>query len=117
MKSFKQFQNDLSKSNLTESVNISGNASVGTIIIGGSSQSSSSVEESYLADVVWQGNLYRLELVAEGNRIPSRNELAEQLQDEYPGAIVHNVYQINNNNSKVVSAKRYQPEKLTWTNI
>jgi hypothetical protein len=116
MKSFKKFQNDISKSNLIESVNISGNASVGTIIIGGSPQNSS-IEEKYVADVMWQGNLYRMELVAEGDRIPSRNELAEQIQNEYPGAIVHNVYPITNQVSKIVSTKRYQPEKLTWTNI
>ena len=116
MKSFRQFQNDISKSNLNESVNISGNASVGTIIIGGTPHSSP-IEEKYVADVVWQGNLYRMELVADGNRIPSRNELAEELQGEYPGAIVHNIYPISNHNSKVISAKRYQPEKLTWTNI
>lgn len=116
MKSFRQFQNDISKSNLNESVNISGNASVGTIIIGGAPHSSP-IEEKYVADVVWQGNLYRMELVAEGDRVPSRNELAEDLQREYPGAIVHNIYPISNHNSKVISAKRYQPEKLTWTEI
>jgi hypothetical protein len=114
MKSFKQFQREISKTSLNESVNISGNASVETIIISGSS-SSQPIEEKYVADIVWNGNLYRMELIAEEDRIPSRNELAEQLQGEYPGAIVHNVYPISNNNSKVLSVKRYQPEKLTWS--
>ena len=42
--------------------------------------------------------------------MPSKNELAEQLQDEYPGAIVHNIYP-SSGPSKVKSAQRYRPEK------
>ena len=44
----------------------------------------------------------------------SKNELAEELQDEYPGAIVHNIYPSSNKFSKIKEVQRYQPEKLTW---
>ena len=64
------------------------------------------------ADVVWEGKIYRMEI--EGS-VLSKNELAEQLQGEYPGAIVHNVYPSQVNTSKVKNVQRYQPERLTWT--
>ena len=51
----------------------------------------SSFGEGYTADVLWNGNLYRMELVSE-NGIPSRQKLGEQLQGDYPGAVVHNIY-------------------------
>ena len=68
--------------------------------------------ESFLADVVWQGRLYRMEV--EGAMI-NKNELAEQLQREYPGAIVHNVYPMTSNSVTVKSAQRYRPERLSWS--
>ncbi len=68
--------------------------------------------ESFLADVVWQGRLYRMEL--EG-KMMSKNELAEQLQGEYPGAIVHNIYPSTSNSLKVKNAERYRPERLSWS--
>ena len=61
--------------------------------------------------VVWEGKLYRLEI--EGQMM-QKNEIAEQIQDEYPGAIVHNVYP-GEAPSKIKSAKRYQPERLNWS--
>ena len=68
-------------------------------------------KESFLADVVWQGRLYRMEV--EGKMI-NKNELAEQLQGEYPGAIVHNIYPITENSLKIKNAERYRPERLSW---
>ena len=68
--------------------------------------------ESFLADVVWQGRLYRMEV--EG-KIIDKNALAEQLQREYPGAIVHNVYPLSENSLKVKNTQRYRPESLTWS--
>ena len=43
-----------------------------------------------------------------------KNEIAEQIQGEYPGAIVQNVYP-GEAPSKIKSAKRYQPERLSWS--
>jgi len=104
MKSFKQF--------MSESVNISGDFN-GTLIINGNEDHSEPVGESFFADIVWEGKLYRMEI--EGKTI-SKNELAEALQGEYPGAIVHNVYPVSDLKSsvKIKNAQRYQPEKLAW---
>ena len=103
MKSFKDF--------LTESINISGDFN-GNLYVNSSDLQSQPVGESFLADVVWQGKLYRMEV--EG-KMMNKNELAEQLQAEYPGAVVHNIYPSTTNSLKVKSAQRYQPERLTWT--
>ena len=102
MKSFKQF--------LSESINIAGDFN-GNLYINGSENHSEPVKESFIADVVWQGKIYRMEV--EG-KLMSKNELAEQLQNEYPGAIVHNVYPNSTSSSKVKNVQRYQPERLTW---
>ena len=98
---------------MSESVNISGDFN-GTLVINGSDQVDQSTNESFGADIVWEGKIYRMEF--EGNIIP-KNELAEALQDEYPGAIVHAVYPVTENKSsiKIKSSHRYQPEKLSWT--
>ena len=103
MKSFKDF--------LTESINIAGDFN-GNLYVNGSDTQSEPVGESFLADVVWQGRLYRMEV--EGKMI-DKNELAEQLQGEYPGAIVHNVYPSQLNTSRIKNAQRYRPERLTWS--
>jgi len=103
MKSFKDF--------LTESINIAGDFN-GNLYINSSESQSEPVGESFLADVVWQGKLYRMEV--EG-KMMNKNELAEQLQDEYPGAIVHNIYPQTTSSLKIKSSQRYQPERLTWT--
>jgi 23S rRNA pseudoU1915 N3-methylase RlmH len=66
MKSFQQF--------LKESITINGDFN-GTLNVGGSQPEQTS--ESFLADVVWQGKIYRMEV--EG-KMMSKNELAEQLQ-------------------------------------
>ena len=99
---------------MSESVNISGDFN-GTLIIGGSSQNNK-VEEDFIADVVWEGKLYRMEL--SGMELPTREALGEQIQSEYPGAVVHNIYPAHyNSNStlRITGIKRYQPERLSWT--
>ena len=103
MKSFKQF--------ISESVNISGDFN-GNLYIN-SQPEPQSVGEEYAADVLWNGSLYRLELTTESG-IPSKQSLGEQLQSEYPGAIVHQIYPITEKNSQIKNAKRYHPSKLEW---
>jgi hypothetical protein len=100
MKSFQQF--------LSESITINGDFN-GTLNVGGSQPEQA--QESFFADVVWEGKLYRLEV--EGKML-SKNELAEQIQGEYPGAMVHQIYP-GNSPSKIKNAQRYQPERLTWS--
>ena len=107
MKNFKQF--------MSESVNISGDFN-GNLYINSSEPEQQSVGEQFVADVVWEGKLYRMEICSE--KVPSREELGEQIQSNYPGAMVHNIYpaQYNNNSAlKITGIKRYQPEKLSWT--
>lgn len=103
MKSFNQF--------ISESINIAGNFN-GNLYMNGSESQSESVGESFTADIVWEGKMYRLEV--EGKML-NKNELAEQLQGEYPGAIVHNIYPQTINSLKIKNSQRYQPERLTWT--
>ena len=103
MKSFKEF--------ISESVNIAGDFN-GNLYINNSEPESNSVGESFLADVVWEGKTYRMEV--EG-KMMSKNELAEQLQSEYPGAIVHNIYPVSNSSLKIKNTQRYHPERLSWS--
>jgi hypothetical protein len=100
MKSFKEF--------LSESITINGDFN-GTLNVGSSQPEQA--QESFFADIVWEGKIYRLEV--EGSML-SKNKLAEQIQGEYPGAIVHNIYPSQPNNSRIKNVQRYQPEKLTW---
>ena len=101
MKSFKQF--------ISESINIAGDFN-GNLYM--NSSQPEQARESFLADVVWEGKLYRMEI---DGTMMSRNELAEQLQGQYPGAIVHNIYPISSNSLTVKNAQRYRPESLTWS--
>jgi hypothetical protein len=103
MKSFNQF--------ISESINIAGNFN-GNLYMNGSESQSEPVGESFIADIVWEGKMYRLEV--EGSMM-NKNALAEQLQGEYPGAIVHNIYPQANSSLKIKNSQRYQPERLTWT--
>jgi len=105
MKDFKRF--------MSEAVNISGDFN-GTLIINGTEDQTESVGESFYADGVWEGKLYRMEI--EGETI-SKNELAEALQDEYPGAMVHNIYPTSEIKSsiRIKNTQRYQPERLSWS--
>ena len=103
MKSFKQF--------ITESVNIAGDFT-GNLYIN-SSPEPQQVGEEYVADIMWNGSLYRLEMITK-NGLPSKKELGEQLQSNYPGAVVHQIYPITEKNSNIKNAKRYHPSKLEW---
>jgi len=53
MKSFKQF--------ISESINIAGDFN-GNLYVNGSENQSEPVGESFVADVIWEGKLYRLEV-------------------------------------------------------
>jgi hypothetical protein len=103
MKSFKQF--------ISESVNIAGDFN-GNLYINSSESQSEPVGESFFADLMWEGKIYRIEV--EG-KMMSKNELAEQIQSEYPGAIVHNIYPATQSSVKIKNAQRYRPESLTWS--
>ena len=100
MKSFNQF--------LSESITINGDFN-GTLNMGASQPEQAS--ESYFADVVWEGKIYRMEI--EG-QMPSKTELAENLQGEYPGAVVHNIYPASQSPVNIKSSQRYRPERLNW---
>ena len=102
MKSFKQF--------LSESITINGDFN-GTLNVGGSSQPEQT-QESFFADIVWEGKIYRLEI--EGSMM-SKSELAENLLREYPGAIIHNIYPSISSSLKIKSSQRYRPERLSWS--
>lgn len=103
MKDFKQF--------IEESVNIQ---HVDTLIVN-DSQQQSTVGEEFTADIVYQGSIHRIQMVTETG-VPSRSELAEYLQDEYPGSMVHQIYTPEGRESpfKIKDAKRYHPAKLDW---
>jgi len=103
MKTFEQF--------LSESINIAGDFN-GNLYMNSPTQETATQSESFFADVVWEGKIYRMEI--EGS-VMSKNELAEELQGEYPGAIVHNIYPSQDQSSlKIKSSQRYQPERLSW---
>jgi hypothetical protein len=104
MKSFKEF--------LSESVNIQGDFN-GNLYINSSELNQQQVGESYIADVVWKGSIYRMKLVSECG-IPSKQGLTEQIQGEYPGAIVQNIYPEEQKNLNIKDVKRYHPSKLEW---
>ena len=101
MKSFQEF--------LSESITINGDFN-GTLNVGGSSQETPA--ESYFADVVWEGKIYRMEI--EGS-MPSKNELAENLQGQYPGAVVHQIYPATSSSVNIKNTQRYSPERLSWS--
>jgi hypothetical protein len=104
MKSFKQF--------ISESVNISGDFN-GNLYINSNQPEQQSVGEEYVADVLWNGSLYRMELTTK-NGVPSKQDLGEQLQREYPGAIVHQIYPMLEKNTNIKNTQRYHPSKLEW---
>jgi hypothetical protein len=103
MKSYKQF--------ISESINIAGDFT-GNLYVN-SQPEQQQVGEEYVADVVWNGSLYRLEMITK-NGIPSTRELGEQLQSDYPGAVVHQIYPVLEKNFNIKNAKRYHPSKLEW---
>lgn len=103
MKSYKQF--------LSESINIAGDFN-GTLNIG-SQPSPQQVGEEFSVDFVWQGSIYRIDMISE-HGIPSKDKLVEQLQSEYPGAIIHNIYPTIQKVENVTKVSRYHPAKLEW---
>ncbi len=104
MKSFRQF--------ISESVNISGDFT-GNLYINSQQPEQQQVGEGYVADVLWNGSLYRMELTS-NTGIPSKQSLGEQLQTEYPGAVVHQIYPVVEKNLNIKNAQRYHPSKLEW---
>ena len=104
MKSFRQF--------ISESINIAGDFN-GNLYINNSEPQVQQVGEEYIADVMWNGNFYRLELVTKTG-IPSTRDLGEQLQSDYPGAVVHQIYPVAEKNLNIKNAQRYHPSKLEW---
>ena len=104
MKSFKKF--------ISESVNISGDFN-GNLYINSSQEEPQSVGEEYVADVLWNGSLYRMEMTTQSG-VPSKRDLGEQLQNQYPGAVVQQIYPVEEKNSNIKNAKRYHPSKLEW---
>jgi hypothetical protein len=104
MKSFQQF--------LSESINIAGDFN-GTMIVGGNVPQQEEVGESFTADVLWKGNLFRMEMITKDG-LPSSRELTEQLQNEYPGAVVQQIYPQTQNSTNIKNVKRYHPSKLEW---
>lgn len=103
MKSYKQF--------ISESVNIAGDFT-GNLYIN-SQPEPQQVGEEYVADVMWNGSLYRMELVTK-NGIPSKRDLGEQLQSQYPGAVVQQIYPVVENDLNIKNSQRYHPSKLEW---
>ena len=99
------------KGDVNESISISGNVN-GNIYVN-SQEQQHDVGESYTADVMWQGSLYRVEMRSNGG-IPSKRDIGEELQADYPGAIVQNVYPSQKSNINIKGAKRYHPSKLDW---
>ena len=104
MKSFEQF--------ISESVNIAGDFT-GNLYINSQSEEPQQVGEEYVADVVWNGSLYRLEMVTKTG-IPSPRDLGEQLQSQYPGAVVQQIYPVVEKNLNIKNTQRYHPSKLEW---
>lgn len=103
MKKYKDF--------ISESINISGDFN-GTLNIG-TQPTPQKVGEEFAADFVWQGSIYRVEMVTNSG-IPTKDQLAEQLQGEYPGAMVHQIYPATPRNTNITKVNRYHPAKLEW---
>ena len=108
MKTFKKF--------IEEAINISGDFN-GTLIVGDSQSQETQVSQSeeFSADIVYMGNIHRVTMATESG-IPSKNDLTDYLQSEYPGSIVQHIYVKDNsqNSIKVTDNKRYHPAKLDW---
>ena len=103
MKSYKEF--------ISESINIQGDFN-GTLNIG-AQPTPQQVGEEFSVDFVWQGSIYRIDMISESG-IPSKQHLTTHLQNEYPGAIIHNIYPSLQKVENVTQVKRYHPAKLEW---
>jgi hypothetical protein len=47
-------------------------------------------------------------------QMPSKSALGEQLQTEYPGAVVHQIYPATQGSINIKNTQRYSPERLNW---
>jgi hypothetical protein len=103
MKSYKQF--------ISESINIAGDFT-GNLYVN-SQPEQQSVGEEYIADILWNGSLHRMEIVSK-NGIPSKIELGEQLQSKFPGAVVQQIYPTMKSSLNIKNTQRYHPSKLEW---
>jgi hypothetical protein len=108
MKSYKQF--------LSESVNIAGDFNGNLYLNSAKEVKQEDIGEEYFADIIWMGSIYRMKLEQKRSlRLPTTQELAEQLQGEYPGAIVQRIYPVEVKPTvKIADVKRYHPGKLEW---
>ena len=93
MKTYNQF--------LSESIDISGDFN-GNLYI--NSTEKEQVGETYSADVLYQGELYSIEFVSEG--APTKNELVEMLQGEYPGAMVQAIYPVTKSKVNITKSNK-----------
>ena len=82
MKSYKEF--------LSESVNIAGDFN-GTLHVHSDGKTAEPVGETYSADIIYNGELFRIEVLSETG-VPAYDELTYMLQDDYPGAMVQQIY-------------------------
>ena len=82
MKSFKQF--------LSESINIAGDFN-GTLHVHTDGKTAEPVGETYSADIIYNGELFRIDILSETG-IPTHDELTWMLQEDYPGAMVQQIY-------------------------
>jgi len=75
------------------------------------------ISESVNISGDFNGNLYinsQPEELVTKSGIPSKRDLGEQLQGDYPGAVVHQIYPVTEKNFNIRNAKRYHPSKLEW---
>jgi hypothetical protein len=82
MKSYREF--------LSESVNIAGDFN-GTLHVHSNGKTAEPVGETYSADIIYNGELFRIDILSESG-IPTHDELTWMLQEQYPGAMVQQIY-------------------------
>jgi hypothetical protein len=75
---------------MTESVNIAGDFN-GTLHVHSDGKTDELVGETYSADIIYNGELFRIEVISEEG-IPNHGDLTWMLQEQYPGAMVQQIY-------------------------
>ena len=95
MKSYSQF--------MSESVNISGDFN-GNLYINSQPEEPQQVGETYSADVLYKGELYNIEFVSEG--MPTKQDLAEKLGCDYPGAMVQDIYPVEKSKVNITKSNK-----------
>ena len=109
----KEFTRSSFEKFVSEAINISGDFNGNLYVNSQPEQEKHQVGEEYVADVLWNGSLYRMEMTTQSG-VPSKRELGEQLQGEYPGAVVQQIYPASEKNFNIKNTKRYHPSKLEW---